>query len=336
MRLSSRVRLQRGLTMIEVLVATIILSVILAMSSYLVWSSSKTVTSAEVMVQCESQAREFLSNLEKELRMAKMDKIDIVDWTSIPVYTPATLVGTPGTVLGVKIPYTASLASTYQVTSDLTVRDPVLGTYYPNVVPFHAIRFRIPGTAMDLTKNTANWDANHNNFNLAAYKANGSNDQNYTTEIMYWFEIDGDNTRGTGLTRGEGTPNTPGCANGLGPDGLDNNANGVKDEGVIKRLETTFDINGNAISRKMSTVVRDVAWDPNNNPGGSAILGLPKGAPSFVWMVYSTDVNGLTYNGANKRIYVTLTLEKQDPQHVGHPEYNFKKTVGNFIDLRGI
>ncbi len=336
MRLSPRIRRRSGLTMIEVLVATVILSAILAMSSYLVWSSSKTITSSEVGIQLEMQAREFLTNLEKELRQTKMDKIDIIDWTQIPVYNPAALVNSPGTVLGAKVPFLAGFPSAYLPADDLSIRDPITGVYRPGVAPYHAIRFKIPGTTMDLTANkvTASYDFNPKNFNLKAYKATGSNDANYTTEIMYWFEIDGDKTLGTGLTAGEGLPNQPGYANGLAPDRIDNNKNGVTDEGVIKRMETTFDVNGNAISRKLSTVLRDVAWDPFNNPGAAA--GAPNGAPSFVWMFFASDYQGNLYNGAVKRIFVTITLEKQDPQHVGHPNFNFKKTVANYIELRGI
>jgi len=50
-------RSRLGLTMIEVMVSSVILAAIVLMSSYLVWNSARTVSSAESALQSELQAR---------------------------------------------------------------------------------------------------------------------------------------------------------------------------------------------------------------------------------------------------------------------------------------
>ena len=324
-------RARRGLTMIEVMVATVILSALVGMASYLVWSSAKTVSSAESALQSELQAREFLTNLSKELHQSQTPFVTPIEWTTMPDVTVAALKPTYPATPGAPA---VKLASTFAPKSDGVYKlpPPIAGTgkYLPGVTPYYALRFRIPGGTMDLTTKHADVDKDPTAFNLASYKANGNNDADYNVEIQYWWEIER-NISSNNASKSEGIAG-PGAA-GLVGDGIDNNNNGVIDEGVIKRMETVYTVSPTPtiVRRTVSIVVRDVAWDPFNN------------APSLVFIVPNTDSTGTLYQvlpppatawDSLKRIFVSVTLEKADPQHPGKPVYNFKKTLSTYIDLR--
>lgn len=66
---------QSGLTMIEVLIASIILTALVGMASWLVWSSSNHVSTEESKLQVESQAREVMNAITSDLRASKVSMI---------------------------------------------------------------------------------------------------------------------------------------------------------------------------------------------------------------------------------------------------------------------
>src|SRR6185436_15177786 len=72
---------EAGLTMLEVVIATIILTVIVGMASWLVWSASGHVTTTEVTVQLEMSTREVLGMMTKELHQSKINKVEMMDTT---------------------------------------------------------------------------------------------------------------------------------------------------------------------------------------------------------------------------------------------------------------
>jgi Tfp pilus assembly protein PilE len=305
---------QAGLTMIEVVIASVILTVIVGMSSYLVWSSARTVSSSEAAMQAELQAREFLSTLTKELHQSKMVTLRQVNWDSTLTVTPATAFKSPYSATpGTAVPYApCTVVPAYSG----AIKIPATGVYLTGLTTFNAIRFKLPGTTMDLTTLNANHDTNATNFDLKAYK-NGANLTNadFTYEIQYWWELQPDESS---------SPTTPGNApNGLFPDGKDNNWNNVTDEGVIKKIETWYDIAGAVIRRTQSIVCRDVQWDAVNN------------RPGLVFSVPGADAGGTAYAaGSEKRLFVSLTIEKADPRYPKDPKKNIVKTVTTFIDVR--
>jgi len=276
----TRRRFELGLTMIEVMVSTIILSVIVAMASWLVWSSAKHVSTAEVRLQMDMQIRELMGTLTRELRQTRLGQVKAVDSTTIPVLTPALLnaPATPGPIPP------AAVAS----------------------APFYAIRFKIPGESMDITQSNAG------NFDLAAYVADKqlSNPANpdWTTEIQYWWEPD--------AVAGEGVAGT--WAENNAPDGVDNNNNGVVDEGVIKRMETTFTTAGALKSRTVSTVCRNVQIAGPTAATPAYWSGKTKVGLTFLVLPSTPDANGV--NQSANRIQVTVSLERPDPE-------NAKRTV---------
>jgi len=103
----------------------------------------------------------------------------------------------------------------------------------------------------------------------------------------------------------------PGAA-GLVGDGIDNNNNGGIDEGVIKRMEMVVDRRRRPVKvrRTISTVVRDVAWDPVNQAAEPGLQSFP-----------DRDSTGTAYPitppdclESARRLFVSLTLEKADPR----------------------
>src|SRR5258708_9711255 len=79
---------QAGLTMLEVIIASVILSAVMFMASYLVWTSSATVSEAELGVQLDSQARAIVTAIANDVRQCKAAYIRIYDpvtnGTSLP------------------------------------------------------------------------------------------------------------------------------------------------------------------------------------------------------------------------------------------------------------
>lgn len=143
---------QAGLTMIEVVVAAVILTAIVAMSSYLVWSSSRAVTSSEAGLQLENMAREALNVMVQELRQAKR--------------------------LGISQVNLATLRTDPQFGNlhNLAVGDPKLGVASPVATDtdFDGIRFALVDP--------------RNTFNLNDFK--NSTERTYT--IQYWWQVDVD------------------------------------------------------------------------------------------------------------------------------------------------
>jgi len=301
--------------MLEVVIASLILTALVTMSSYLVWNTSRTVSSSEVGVQMEIQAREFMTQLAKEFHQTsfKFNQVYVVNWdTALTV--PLTAFG-PGTPTpGTKQNYGGFVSAKYPGPDGLV---PAGATV------FHALRFKIPGKTMDLTTQNADYDpkdkVKSQNFDLQTYlkaRSLSVDPPDYTTEIQYWWEFDQTNLVNEGAVGGNG----PG---GFKADGLDNNNNGVVDEGVVKKLETTYDVNGNVITRKISTVLRDVQWDAVNN------------RPALVFCIPGADPAGTVYpGGAEKRLFMSVIMERADPQNPKKKDRNFVKRVATYIDVR--
>ena len=146
---------QAGLTMIEVVIAAIILTAIVGMSSYLVWSSSRAVSSAEAGLQLENTAREALNVMAQELRQARRLGIAKVTTTTIQTDPPADVHG-------------------------YNINDPGLGVAVspcPEGVDFDGIRFDLVDP--------------RNTFNLDDFK----NSQERTYTVQYWWQVEYDEQR---------------------------------------------------------------------------------------------------------------------------------------------
>ena len=157
---------------------------------------------------------------------------------------------------------------------------------------------------MDLTTLNANFNSNPKNFDLKTFKAS-STDPDWTYEIQYWWEVQAD----------EGKVVPGGGPNDLVPDGIDNNGNGVIDEGVIKKLETWRDTSGVVQKRTYSTVCRDVK--------------------SLSFCVPTRDLTGTAFNpNPLKIITVSVTLEITDPRYPKDPLRHILKTVSTTIEVR--
>lgn len=286
-----------GLTMLEVLIASLILVAIVAMSSWLVWQASDNVATAEAALKLENQAREVLELFTQELRQSKMTTIRKVDRNSISVSPTAFY--PPGNP-----PVPGNNA--------LTTPNPPVSTPLA-YQPFDAIRFRLPGPSMDLTKKNANFNASSSNFDMKKFSTN--QDSAWTYEVMYWWEIDNSNLKS------EGNPGTG--PNGFAPNGIDDNGNGLIDEGVIKKIESWYDTAGVLIRRTQSVVARDVKYD---NVAGIGCLK---------FSVPNQDAVGQPYApGAEKSIQVSLTLQKRDPRYPKDSKRVIEKTVSTTIEVR--
>jgi hypothetical protein len=321
-------RSETGLTMIEVVVASIILFALVTMSSYLVWNTSRTVSSMEVGVQMEIQAREFITQLQKEFHQTsfKFNQVWVVDWdATLPAPLPLTAFN-PGTATpGTKHAYTTKVSAYYPGADGIIPNGPFPA---PAATVFHALRFKIPGKTMDLTTLNANYDApvppgQQKNFDLKGYLKAQSlsvDPPDYTTEIQYWWEFDQTNFKNEGTLAGGIGPIGPG---GFQATGTDLNGNGISDEGVIKRLETTYDVNGNVLKRSVSTVLRDVQWDAANN------------RPGLVFCIPGADPAGTLYPlGTERRLFVSVTMERVDPQNARKKSRNFVKQIATYLDVR--
>src|SRR3954468_14107454 len=97
----TRRRSQLGLTMIEVVISSIILSLLAGMASWLVWSSAKHVSTAEAKMQMDMEARELMATITKELRQTRVGQGYMVDSAGTPVLDPAALASkaTPGSAV---------------------------------------------------------------------------------------------------------------------------------------------------------------------------------------------------------------------------------------------
>jgi len=315
---TNKMKRQAGLTLIEVMIASLILAAIVAMSGWLVWSSSNHVASADAALQLEMSAREFMTGLVKELHQSKMDSVQKVDTGTQVAGASVTKISVTSSTLGLlATPGTASTPSFYDPNS-------VPGPIVPHTsADFDGIRFRLPGRTMDLTMNNKNADGNatqtdpnKKNFDLVAFKASATSQTTsaWTYEVQYWWEID--NTQLANFPEGVAGSG----ANGTVRDGLDNNKNGVIDEGVIKKLETWFNIDGTLNRRTQSVVCRNVKslsfYVPARNWGG-------------------TDWTGAVYAPSTpKQVIVTVVLEKADPKYPTNTSKTVTKTITTVIDVR--
>jgi hypothetical protein len=241
-----------GLTMIEVLVAAFILTAIVGMSSYLVWSSSRHVSSAEAALQLENSAREVLNYMVQELRQAKKSAVSQVVTTPIRILPPANL----------------------HALQDIPP--------YPLGQPFNPVPedLYFDGVRFDIIDP-------RNTFSLDDFKKS----QERITTIQYWWEVADDEQK---------SPPYQGIGpNGRQPEGKDNNHNGVVDDGVIMKMETTYELDRVTIhERKFSTVLRNVKRLKFRVPSATSSLDVLAGKPG-----YNSD-----------RIEILIDLEIMDPK----------------------
>jgi type II secretory pathway pseudopilin PulG len=276
-------RAQAGLTMVEVIVAAIILTAIVGMSAYLVWSSSRSVSSAEAGLQLENTAREALNVMVTELRQAR--RLQIVKVTTAPIRTDPQF----GNV------------HTYPVT------DPKLGIAVspaPEGVDFDGIRFQLVDP--------------RNTFNLDSFK----NSTERTYIVQYWWQVEYDDQK-----EPKGGGNGP---NGREPDLIDNNKNGVVDEGCLMKMETWFAPDGVTIDpnlgRQITTVLRNVKRLRFRLPAATTAADVLAGKPNL----------------NSNRIEIAIDLEIMDPKKnvqlvddkAGKEAILIMKSVSAVVDFR--
>lgn len=286
---------QGGLTLIEVVIASVILAAVSAMAAYILWSSSNHVASSEVGVQLELQARELATSIGAELHQTKMATVSPVTYT-LPVPTPATVFTvdpTPGTVPTTSPRYTPWDIRLYTPIAPHTAL-PVVYSYdttedaNPATSKPHGIRFKIPGSLMDITKTNANADGNNStidNFNLAKFKTT-STTSDWLTEIQYWWEAD---TLSTGL---------------------------------VRKFETTWDSNGTLKKRKLSLVARNV----------KDLTFIVSKYPA--WATSSVSTASAYSTPFEKYISIVVTMQCQDPKYPKDTTKVIWKSVTSTIELR--
>lgn len=329
---------QSGLTMLEVLIASIILAVVVSMAGYILWSSSNHVTSSQIGVQLESQAREIIAGISKELRQAKMNSVRGFDTTTaFDISTPSpsfhlNAVNTwpdpsPGTA--VTYPYVAWNIRLYNPNA-ARPQPPVIMYNLPSAEDGnpttskpHGIRFNIPGNLMDLDPTTINTktgirnvNADRNgqvgsdgkvidNFDLGVFKNNATGSANWTTEIQYWRDPDLDN------------PWTGG---------------GKISSGVIKKFETFRNSSGVLQNRKHTVIARNVA------DLTFVVLAYPAWVTTPAQAVPQGSLpppNPNQYSaGAEKYMIVSITLTAPDPKHPKDTTKLIYRTVTSAIELR--
>ena len=271
---------QAGLTMVVVIVAAIILTAIVGMSSYLVWSSARSVSSAEAALQLENTAREALNVMVQELRQAR--RLQVAKITTSTIRTEKQF-GDP---------------HNYAATDSRlgTVVTPV-----PEGVDFDGIRFDLVDP--------------RNTFNLDDFK--NSVERTYT--VQYWWQVANDEkTVGIGPNARE-------------PNGVDDNKNGVVDEGDLMKMETWYTAADKltvdpVLGRQITTVLRNVKRLRFKVPAATTAADVLAGKPN-----YNSD-----------RIEITIDLEIMDPKKnvqtvadkAGKEAILIMKSVSATIDFR--
>jgi len=213
-----------GISLIEILIAAIILAGVFAIAFSLLATSSTHVESLQAGMHLETQAREVINQIAQDLRMTRFSSITS-GGSSVVVST----------------------------------------------TPYADLQCRLPGPL------PANFDST---AYLTAHKANPNN--LWTREVRYRWAL---------------SPHEGATLNGV-----DDDRNGVVDDGVIKKSETTYDTAGAVLSTADTTICHFVQ-----------LKGLQ-------FLVLAPD-----------KLQITLTLEKADPSH---KNVTFVKTVQTVIDLR--
>lgn len=337
----SRSSREAGLTMLEVVIAAVILALIVGMTSWMVWSASSHITTSEVAIQLEMSTREVLGAMTKEIHQSKMSKIEMVD--------TAVAIPCDGKSIDIASP-TPGMAVTY----------PVWNPLLPTKNKFDGIRFRTPGVMLDLTAvdkngevngkkhpdfvmvNNTNADLNgkplptdktktYDNFDLKKFKDSQgtSNASRWLYEVQYWWEIDN-----TGLKpEGDG---------GAGPNlyvanGKDDDDDGVIDEGVIRKMETWYNSDMTVQRRTVSTILRDVVdfkmWIPGNP---SWVVPTPGEDPTLATSYkYDPTLSANQFSsGAEQNLVISITVSKADPRHPKIATKNILRTYTTTVDLR--
>jgi len=329
---------EAGLTMLEVVIATVILTVIVGMASWLVWSASNHVTTTEVTVQLEMSARELLGMMTKEIHQSKINRIEMLD-TTLPIPCDAKSVDISMPTPGKPVAYT-----------QWSPLDPTKNK-------FEGIRFRTPGPMMDLTAvdkdglvngkkpphdmvNSVNADLNgkkipsrptetYDNFDLKKFKDSqgDSTSSRWLYEVQYWWEIDN-----TGLTN-EGDIGTG--PNGYVPNLKDDDGDGVIDEGVVKKMETWYNSDLTVKQRTVSVVLRDVIDFKVYVPGIPSWVVPNPGKDPTKKASYKYDPEANVFSaGAEQNVVISVTVSKADPRNPKIADKNIVRTYTTTVDLR--
>lgn len=349
---------QSGLTMIEVVIASVILVAVSAMAMALLLNSSSHVSNMQVGVTLEQAGREVISQISAELRQAKMSSVELLNTKLGPLYTvtttftqanlaaamtdPTTLPGS-GTTRAATQDATKTIASVagspaYYSSPYLTGSIPANTDYrsgppayplptgvtltppYEAQVIFNGIRFHIPGHQLDLTTLNANADAGNpkDNFDLARFKANPSGND-WVTEIQYWWEADAV-VAGAPLSAG-----------------------------VVKKAETIRNSSGVLVVRHVTVVARNVAqlqfmipmYTPFVDPYKDWVtwLNLPSSPQPANYTVGSSKpafAANYKYTTAlpERQIYVGIQLNEPDPGHPSDATKNILRTLSATVEAR--
>jgi len=121
---------QAGLTMLEVIIASVILSAVMFMASYLVWTSSSTVSEAELGLQLDSQARAILTQIANDVRQCKAAYIKIYDPSTGGTSLPAANTGYTGIQL--RLPGAGFDSTSLNASQTNTVKGAWLQAYSTN------------------------------------------------------------------------------------------------------------------------------------------------------------------------------------------------------------
>jgi prepilin-type N-terminal cleavage/methylation domain-containing protein len=323
---------QSGLTMIEVMIASVILVAVSAMSMYLLLNSSNHVTEMEVGVRLEQQAREVMSAMCAELRQAKMTSVEVVNTSAaIPPTSPYTYSGAnltemptiPGSGPSSKPP--SFVPSLPWYTQPYTTWDIAASPALQAAATFNGIRFHIPGYSMDLvgtdpisTKvqsnvptSNANADINGttytvgsqtfkvDNFNLAAFK-NSPSSTDWVTEIQYWWESD--------------TPTSL---------------------GVIKKVETIRYSDGTYKARHYTILARNVASLTFTVPKYPAwVLNAGMAVPQTNPPPLPPIVVNQYTPGSEKQVTIQIQMQAPDPKYPTNAAKNIFRTLSTAVDVR--
>jgi len=247
-----------GLTLIEIVIASILLVVIFGVAFALLMSSSEHVAERESELQLENRAREVLNQMGSELRQTTWDKVfvgggGIPSLLQVKPASGTTLVEGPSEPDPLPNPPAGSRFYQYPDASRSLTTPPTGFRAGKNLTynsinnkwmqfPYTEIQFRM------MAADNAGW-------NLNTFKT--TPDAYWTRRVYYQL----------GMDEGEGSA----------PDGIDNNNNELVDESVLYRIEDTLDASGNVIAgkTKKSIICRDVvangfqcympAWGPDAN-----------------------------------------------------------------------
>lgn len=269
-----------GFTLLEVIIASVLLLAVFGIAFMLLLSSSENVAAAQIGVELEGRAREVLNQIASDLRQSKLAQIKVGSSNgatlialapggrSAPVPLPYPTGNRPGFKLWYQFPNdpTSEPASVNQSTIPFQLAYSGSQITYP----YSDLQIRMPGVS-------------DTGWTIANQKANP--DSYWTRRVRYRLVMDtGEaNSTVTMASLVAGTPDSQYMNN------TDNNQDGRIDECAILKIEETLDAAGNPIRTNPTIICRDVKQNG--------------------FQIYMP----LTGQDANK-IIISLLLEKKDPK----------------------